>query len=497
MTTSFRPTAEQEECRRLFATGQSMAIEALAGTGKTATLALCGEDADERGWIGQYIVFNKAMAQEAASRFPKSVSCNTAHSLAFRAVGKNYARRLDSSERMKSWDIARILGLDPIATTTFLDEKKTLSPMFLAGAVMRGIDKFCQSADAKPSAKHIPYIEGLDDPNPHGPRRFYANNLVARELEHALNVAWNDLRMYEGKLRFTHACYLKIWELSGPKIAADYILADEAQDLNPVLLSIIQKQDHAQRVYVGDNFQQIYSFTGAVNALAQVDVEHRAYLTQSFRFGVAVADAGNGVLDALHSTLTLKGLESIPSVVCPVAEPSAILTRTNAAAVRAVFTALANDKRPFLVGGGTEIVSFARAAQKLMEGGRTEHPELSCFASWGEVIEYVAHDEQGDDLRLMVGLVDEFGVARILEALGQTVSESACDVVISTAHKSKGREWHSVQLAGDFPDEPREEELRLLYVAVTRAKVELDIIAVGYLNPDREAITAPGPRVAA
>lgn len=56
-------------------------------------------------------------------------------------------------------------------------------------------------------------------------------------------------------------------------------------------------------------------------------------------------------------------------------------------------------------------------------------------------------------------------------------TEASADVVISTAHKSKGREWQSVQLAGDFPDEAAgsDAELRLLYVAATRGRLELDV----------------------
>lgn len=51
------------------------------------------------------------------------------------------------------------------------------------------------------------------------------------------------------------------------------------------------------------------------------------------------------------------------------------------------------------------------------------------------------------------------------------------EVVISTAHKAKGREWDSVRLAGDFkhPDDMDTADLRLTYVAVTRAKEKLDI----------------------
>jgi superfamily I DNA/RNA helicase len=52
------------------------------------------------------------------------------------------------------------------------------------------------------------------------------------------------------------------------------------------------------------------------------------------------------------------------------------------------------------------------------------------------------------------------------------------DLVVSTAHKAKGREWNTVQVSSDFqppkPDEePRQDEMRLAYVTVTRGKLVL------------------------
>lgn len=71
-------------------------------------------------------------------------------------------------------------------------------------------------------------------------------------------------------------------------------------------------------------------------------------------------------------------------------------------------------------------------------------------------------------------------------------SGEAVDVTISTAHKSKGLEWTKVKIGDDFKgpklneetgevDMPNAEELRLGYVAVTRAKGELDPGSLGYV----------------
>lgn len=481
MPTDFAPTPEQLTAVELFRSGQSLAIEAGAGTGKTSTLLLLAE-AMPPGQRGQYVAFNKAIVTEAGRKFPKHVACNTAHSLAFRSIGRNFAHRLNSG-RMRSEEIARRLGIEAI-TVQFMGEAKRLAPGFLAGHVMRAVTHFCNSADLDPAERHFEYIEGIDQPGPDGERRFDNNRQVRRALLPAMRKAWSDLSNPNGELPYSHAHYLKAWHLSGPEIPADVIFADEAQDLNPVLCAIIAEQakrpNPPQIVYVGDSQQQIYEFTGAVNALGSVAVDLRAFLTQSFRFGPAVAEQANRMLARLGAELRISGFEKIASEVGPVADPKAILCRTNAKAVQTVLTAQREGRRVHLVGGGGEVAGFARAALELREKGRTGYPNLACFSSWGEVQDYVENDPQGSELKLLVGLVDDYGAEQIIAALDRMIPEHSAQLVVSTAHKSKGREWESVQLASDFA-EPKDgeelsaAELRLLYVAATRARLRLDV----------------------
>ena len=87
------------------------------------------------------------------------------------------------------------------------------------------------------------------------------------------------------------------------------------------------------------------------------------------------------------------------------------------------------------------------------------------------------------------------------------------DVVVSTAHKAKGLEWDRVRIGDDFrgPKEdpqtgellmPAPEELRLAYVAVTRARKELDPGSLAYVydytDPNgepRRDVEEPGAEV--
>jgi superfamily I DNA/RNA helicase len=235
-----------------------------------------------------------------------------------------------------------------------------------------------------------------------------------------------------------------------------------------------------QKILVGDSAQAIYSWRGAVDAFSYLGCDETTYLTQSFRFGDEVARIANLCLTELDSPMQVKGLGSIPSTIEMLEEPDAILTRTNGRAVSLVLQAQQRGKTPYLMGGAQTVVAFARAAADLMVGKSPHHADLSCFDSWQEVIDYVASDPQGDELAQMVKLVEDYGVETIVDALGKMPrSEDRCDLVVSTAHKSKGREWETVKLADDFtgPDgdeRPSPAELRLLYVAVTRAKLVLD-----------------------
>jgi hypothetical protein len=405
-----------------------------------------------------------------------------------RPGGNAFKARLDGG-RVRGDQLARQLGIDPFVVK-YGDQSKVLQPGYLASLAQASIRNFCNTADLVPSYRHVPYVDGIDLPKPNGERTYSNNDAVAKIVGGILPGMWADLTSATGTLPWArnHDIYLKMWELDSPSIKADVIMFDEAQDASPVMLSIIEQQaDHCQLVFVGDSQQAIYEWRGAVNALENAPGgDNRTFLTQSFRFGPAIADVANVLLEKCDAELRLVGTPSIDSVVGPVATPTAYLSRTNAVAVEKVLKEQEAGGNPLLLGGGTEVLAFTRGADELMKTGRTNHPDLACFISWQEVLDYVRMDPQGGDLALNVKLVEEFGVDTIIDALARMPKrEEDATLVVSTAHKSKGREWDHVVLAKDFrlpegadPDAPPSlpvGEWRLLYVACTRAKLTLDV----------------------
>ncbi|MCM2394448.1 3'-5' exonuclease, partial [Streptomyces albipurpureus] len=262
---------------------------------------------------------------------------------------------------------------------------------------------------------------------------------------------------------------------------------------NDVLAAVLLAQDHAQRIAVGDSSQAIYEWRGARDALqgfvSALDCPELT-LSQSFRFGPPIADEANLWLHIIGAPLRLTGFDGCESTVGQVSDPDAILCRTNAGAMGIVMEALAAGRKTALVGGGGDIKRLAWAAEALQSGKPTDHPELLAFPSWDAVREYA--EEEDGALRVLVKLIDEHGTGRIAAAADALASEDAAELVVSTAHRSKGREWPRVRIHSDFrapkPDQKtgnvilRREEGRLAYVAVTRAREQLDSTALSWVH---------------
>lgn len=450
-------------------------------THNTSTLKMLAESAPGRR--GLYVAYNRALADEAKAKFPRSVKCATAHSLAYGAVGRLFKHRLNAG-RKPAREVALILGIN---NPLWLGEAYApVTPVQLARIVNGLIGRFCFSADPQPGIKHLPRITGLEAPE--------VREAIAQAVRPYVEAAWADLTDPDGRLPYNHDCYLKLWQLSGPVLPTDYVLFDEAQDANPVIADVIGRQEHAQIVAVGDSCQAIYGWRGAENAMDRYGGT-RLTLSKSFRFGPAIAAAANEWLDLLAAPLRLTGHEPIASQLAPLARPNAILTRSNAGAMAEVLAALADGRRPALVGGGNDMRRLAEAAVTLKAGAGTDHPELFAFRTWGEVQDYVEMDDSGSDLRVLVKLIDEHGPDRIIAACDALAgNERSADVVISTAHKAKGREWGTVRIGSDFnppspdPEDPRgrilvpREEAMLAYVAVTRAQEVLDNVGLAWVK---------------
>lgn len=479
------PTPEQGDAINAYGDGLDLVLQAGAGCGKSSTLEMIARSDRRRRMT--YVAYNSAIASDARRSFPGTVLCKTGHGLAF---DPRYGARLNrprqtAHQAAQALDVRSILGIIGATPTvpTDLGRPKAMTSKIIMRMALDTVERYCHSADDELVQKHIPHYDGLKQ---------VRAELVKLVLPVA-RAAWEDLKNDDSVLNLSHDHYLKMWALSKPRIPTDVVLLDEAQDTNDVLSAVLLAQEHAQRIAVGDSAQQIYSWRGANDALQKFVRTlgcPELTLSQSFRFGPAIAARANIWLRLIDAPLRLTGWDSSESTVGPLDAPDAVLCRTNAGAMGIVMEGLAAGRKVALVGGGGDIKRLAWAAEALQGGQPTDHPELCGFASWDDVRQYAA--EEDGSLEVLVKLIDEHGPGRIVASADGLCSEQQAELVVSTAHRSKGREWPAVRIHADFrapkPDQktglvilPREEG-RLAYVAVTRAREQLDDTALAWVR---------------
>jgi hypothetical protein len=482
------PTPEQRDAIGSYGDGIDLVLQAGAGCGKSSTLKMIARSDPRRRMT--YVAYNKPIVADAARGMPSHVLCKTGHGLAYDVRHK---ARLNgpiqtahtAAQALGVKKILGIIGAPPGIPTDLGTAPKAMTSKIIMRVALDTVTRWCHSSDSEIRATHVPQYDGLTREEPR-------NALLGLVLPIAL-AAWADLGDDDGVLKLTHDHYQKMWALTGPKIETDVVLLDEGQDTNDVLSRVLLDQNHAQRIAVGDSAQAIYGWRGANDALRKFVRELSApelTLSQSFRFGPAIAEVANSWLHKIDAPLRLTGYEQCESAVGPVYEPDAILCRSNSGAMGIVMEGIAAGRKVALVGGGAEIKRLAWAAEALQSGRPCDHPELLGFPSWDAVRDHA--EEEDGPLKRLVKLIDEHGTDRILAAAESLASESNAELVVSTAHKAKGREWPTVRIHSDFrppkPDPrtgnvilPREEG-RLAYVAVTRARERLDCEALAWVN---------------
>ncbi len=462
-------TQEQQAAIDLAGQGQTMKVSALAGTGKTSTLVGIAQAAAGRGL---YLAFNKGIATEAQQRFQGTrCQARTFHSLAYATYGKKYGDRL--SMRINGTVVRKEFGL-------WDDEGDSV-----AVEALDTVRRFLRTPDETLTEKHYRWMDDVE--KSHDPERYYRIRERAMPIAHKLYALMSAER---GRFPSSHDIYLQQFVRSDPDLAMDYdyLLFDEAQDADRLMLHLCQRQK-IPVIWVGDQYQQIYGWRGAQNAMARIQCPE-TFLTQSFRFGDAVAGVANRVLGSLGAATRLKGLPDKEST-CQVGgggSARAFIARTNSSVMAAVLPTLAEGRRVGVAGkkGVLQMLDDYRSLREGKPKGQFTH-----FATEQELREYA---EEAMDIKTFLRIVDTFGLEKLDRAVRRCEDLDAdkdiwkrCDFIALTGHKAKGLEFDSVRLGEDFfqpkrlrsvdpetgTEKVREEELRLIYVAMTRARREL------------------------
>ncbi|GMQ49708.1 helicase HerA domain-containing protein [Vibrio sp. 10N] len=461
--------------------------EAFAGTGKSSTLRAVEKYHTNKH--GLYICFNKTLEQDARRLFKGNhVDIATAHSFALSSY-TDIERKLWSDRVNQKLSLSHIEKYGKLDKSHALFDTLNLKKRWLL--ITSIIDCFFSTA-----SKEITEIHLTDQFNQHIEKLKQNKTINSSQVDDIttfiLNICNNlalEMLNPKSKCPSTHDAYLKAWQLSEPVINYDYIMFDEAQDASPVLLSVILKQE-CQKIFVGDRFQSIYQFRGSVNAMDIIPYETFP-LSQSFRYGQGVADIANQILAHYDDTVHIRGngtdslIFNAKDYTPTVNTPTLVLAHNNKTLLETLVQCYeANIPARFCSNKTNATESILTSLFSLHLNGKGRIPAHTSFTSLKEIIQSTRHAETKYLANLI--LDDEDAAITLQKALHWTkpITEADATIHLATAHGSKGLEFDTVILADDFHEainafgkgKPMSDnELYLLYVAVTRAKKTLVI----------------------
>lgn len=494
--TQHKPTPEQEEIVEGTSNLQYAEVAKLvayAGAAKTTTLEMI---AFANRMPTAYLAFNSSIAREArdSRRFAGS-KCDpmTMHSLFYRHVVEEHGQVVNLNTR----DVRESMAM----AQTWFPRLAGWNDYRLSAALKRTLQEFCNSADMEPSPEHAraALVSAVGDPDSmsnagHRARAEEAIRMLSAPLASAAEALFEEL---VDNQKITHDIYLKMGHLNPDlmrRAFAPYkrILFDEGQDANPVQIAIL-KAMNLPLVIVGDPYQSIYSWRGAVNALDLFE-GREFHLTTSFRFNDQMAETARRILDNRPEGRPVKRLvgsgsgrfhsTDLPQI--------AILTRSNMGAINEAIR-MSDKGLPFHFDNAREVLDDLTAAVNLFERGRvSESGTFAGYTSWDEV--KAEAEDSGDNAVGRIVKIVEDGRAPMVQSmiLNSIGNPGESKFTIMTAHRSKGLEFPAVRMGEDWSnmedmawryikakDKSRAaviqalEAYNLVYVAFTRAKALL------------------------
>jgi DNA helicase II / ATP-dependent DNA helicase PcrA len=469
----------------------SIVLSAVAGAGKTSVLIEMLKATE--GSVA-FCAFNKSIAKEIEFKvnqqnINKDVKVGTVHSFGFGAIRRSISRvNVDGNK------------IQTIVRDNFNNEESNMQTFLISAVAMAkevGI-RACVNDN------YNTWIQMFDHYDLWNSLPLDVNTDKAIGLcQDVLDISNKTLNVVD----FSDMIYLpilkkmRIWKYSN-------IFLDEAQDTNATRRALVKMMlaPKGRLIAVGDPHQAIYGFTGAdSNALDLIQKEFKAKelpLSVTFRCPKNVVkfaqqyvshieshpDSADGIVDECN-------LQDLPNLVT---QEDAIICRNTKPLVEVAYNLIRN-KIPCKVEGrkigegliklaqrwkvktvGTLINKLEAYKEKEIEKYKKKENDSMC-----QVIE--------DQVETLGVFIDQCKLDDPISTLVKKIQELFDDtenkniLVLSTIHRSKGREWNRVFALGMDTYSPSKwakkeweliQENNLLYVQATRAKNHLTKVNV-------------------
>ena len=491
----FIPSAQQADFLNWCEAGRgSCVLEAVAGAGKTTTLLaavplLAGSIA--------VMAFNKRIADEISAKLKargfdwQKVQAGTVHSFGFKAYRKAYPNAKVEGSKLSDI-IDRMMPSFPAEVNK--QAKAIAKIVSLAKQMGVGI-----VSDANDLGVWEAIVDHHDIDL--GDAELAAVATACHRVLAASN-ADRDVVDFDDMIYLPLLLKLRFWQ-------HDAVMIDEAQDTNATrrMMARAMLKPNGRLIAVGDRHQAIYGFTGADNdSLDLIRAEFNAIdlpMTTTYRCPkaiVAYAQQWVGHIEATESApegsveaMSMEDFMAAPGEIEGL-QQAAILCRNTKPLVSLAMQLIRRK-----VACRVEGRDVAEQLKKLVRRWKVTHTSelVNRLAAYREreTAKLVAKKRESaievlnDTVDTILVIVDECNangqktvedVAAQIDALfGDNVTAM---LVLSTIHKSKGREWHDVywlDRAGLCPSKyatqqwQKDQEVNLQYVAATRAAKRL------------------------
>lgn len=448
----------------LHSNGDNLMVNALAGTGKTTTLEMIQAESKTKPIL--CLAFNKAIATEMEKRFQSTTTVRTMNSLGHRIcmktfgkvnlsprkIGdlfKEYANELPKGEKDEAWQVywQVVEGVNLARALGYVPEGKFPNARRLINQ-----EDFFNSLEERPTAT--------------------TKSLIDHILFLCIRAS------YKGLIDFNDQVYMPAL-FGGTFPRFPLTLVDEGQDLNPVNHAMLDKMGRSRVIVVGDRWQSIYGFRGAVTAGMQVLQQKFSCkeldLSVSFRCPEAIVRHAHWRVPHLK-WMKLGGhvekLERLEARAIP--DGATIICRNNAPLFKTALGLLANE-RPVTVSGSELGPKIIRLLEKICDEDDDQDTMLNKIEEW--------RVEKLQKSTVPGKINDEADCLVVFASFGKTLSQAVAYVnhifaqkgliKLTTGHKAKGGEWDVVYHLDPWLCKDNEQDLNLRYVITTRAKKEL------------------------
>jgi DNA helicase II / ATP-dependent DNA helicase PcrA len=456
---------------------ENILINALAGAAKTSTLRFLCKYLPMQPILS--LAFNKRIAEEMTRVLPGHVKAQTLNGVCHRVWMQVCSKKIYLDTK-KSYNILKgiVDGLSRAdkseAYETFSDTLKLVSKAKAAGYIPDGV------------MPHATRLISCD--------KFW--NSQAEEDEELLSsrvmvdtVLTESIRQaYNGTIDFDDQIYMSTL-FGGTFPQFPLVMVDEAQDLSSLNHAMLKKLAKGRLIAVGDPWQSIYGFRGAVSqGMSRLKADFNMTemnLSISFRCPIEVVKSAHSRVPHMRwpewaKQGEVRKLEEWDAQ--SIADGAAIICRNNAPLFSLAFKLLQSGRGVSLIGFDIG-PSLVKTMKKLGPLTLTQEEVYRAIDEWEEAKLKSAKSEasvrdKADCFRVFASFGKDLATACVFT---EDMFKRQGTIQLLSGHKAKGLEWKTVYHLDPWrvpskyakSHEEMEQELNVRYVIQTRAKESL------------------------